>query len=99
MVRSLLEVAGRPSCGSPTLARGEPSDQTPAVVARVGPQRLAGGGGPVTLGSMRSFSCPVCGARTFFENSVCLACGTPIGFDRPTGAMFSLAPDGATGVL
>jgi hypothetical protein len=41
---------------------------------------------------MRSFSCPVCGAPTFFENSVCLACGTPIGFDRATGGMFSLTP-------
>ena len=46
---------------------------------------------------MRSFSCPVCGAPAFFENSVCLACGTPIGFDRPTGAMFSLAPDASAG--
>jgi len=31
---------------------------------------------------MRAFTCPTCSALVFFENSVCLACGTPIGFDR-----------------
>ena len=31
---------------------------------------------------MRAFTCPACSALVFFENSVCLTCGTPIGFDR-----------------
>ena len=31
---------------------------------------------------MRAFTCPACSAIVFFENSVCLTCGTPIGFDR-----------------
>jgi hypothetical protein len=48
---------------------------------------------------MRAFTCPVCDTPAFFENSVCLACRTPIGFDRVTRAMFSLAPDPETGRL
>jgi hypothetical protein len=44
---------------------------------------------------VRAFTCPVCGSPAFFENSVCLACGTPIGFDRVSGSMFSLTPDPA----
>jgi hypothetical protein len=42
---------------------------------------------------VRAFTCPVCGSPAFFENSVCLTCGTPIGFDRVAGAMFSLIAD------
>ncbi len=31
---------------------------------------------------MRSFMCPSCGALLFFENSLCLACGSAVGFER-----------------
>lgn len=31
---------------------------------------------------MKSFSCRVCGNRLFFENSVCVACETPLGYSR-----------------
>ena len=31
---------------------------------------------------MRSFACPVCGHLVFFENSVCLHCGTELGYCR-----------------
>ncbi len=31
---------------------------------------------------MRVFECSVCGAELYFENSVCLSCGSAVGYDR-----------------
>ena len=31
---------------------------------------------------MRAFTCPRCGQSLFFENSVCLRCGSAVGYDR-----------------
>jgi hypothetical protein len=36
---------------------------------------------------VRAFRCDVCGAEIFFENSVCVACGTAVGYSRELGAM------------
>ena len=38
--------------------------------------------------SVRSFSCATCGQLVFFENTVCLRCGSDLGFD-PGGASSS----------
>jgi hypothetical protein len=43
---------------------------------------------------VRSFSCAVCGRLLAFENSVCVSCGTPQGFDPRT---FALVPIPAVG--
>jgi hypothetical protein len=43
---------------------------------------------------MRAFTCPTCSAIAFFENSVCLTCGTPIGFDRDLRGFRALATVG-----
>ncbi|OAI58099.1 hypothetical protein AYO49_05790 [Verrucomicrobiaceae bacterium SCGC AG-212-N21] len=42
---------------------------------------------------MRSFTC-ACGQPVFFENTVCLACGAPTGFDPAARTMISLEPAG-----
>ncbi len=42
---------------------------------------------------MRAFRCPVCGAELFFENSVCLACGSAVGYDRGLRRMAGVTPD------
>ena len=42
---------------------------------------------------MRAFTCPSCGVLLFFENSMCLACGTEVGFDR-TARDFVTVPPG-----
>jgi hypothetical protein len=42
---------------------------------------------------MRAFSCPACSSLVFFENSVCLTCGTSIGFDRGSAAMLAVRLD------
>ena len=39
---------------------------------------------------MRSFTCPKCGGLLFFENSLCLQCGSDVGFER-SSAEFVLA--------
>jgi len=46
---------------------------------------------------MHTFSCDACGQLLFFENSVCLRCGRPLGFvtDRWTLSTFERQPDGA----
>ena len=45
---------------------------------------------------MRAFSCGVCGRLLVFENSVCVTCGTPQGFDVTTMRLVPLpAPGGA----
>ena len=39
---------------------------------------------------MRAFSCDVCGARLFFEKSVCITCGSAVGFCREDGRMVAV---------
>lgn len=43
---------------------------------------------------MRAFACRTCGNRLFFENSVCVACGSPLGYSRGEGAIVPVT-DGA----
>ena len=42
---------------------------------------------------MRDFACPNCGQRLAFENSVCLNCGSSIGFDLRQRDFVALGPD------
>jgi hypothetical protein len=42
---------------------------------------------------VRAFHCEVCGAELFFENSVCVACGTAIGYSREQGTMAAVSAD------
>ena len=46
---------------------------------------------------MRDFICPNCGQHLAFENSVCLSCGSPLGFSLDDMAMLVIAegPDAA----
>ncbi len=44
---------------------------------------------------MRDFSCPNCGQHLAFENSVCLSCGSAVGFSPDEMAFLVIAPDGA----
>ncbi len=48
---------------------------------------------------MRDFLCPNCGQHLTFENSVCLSCGSPVGFSLPGVAMLVIAsgPDSEHG--
>ncbi len=41
---------------------------------------------------MRAFTCPVCSARVFFENSRCLRCSTPLAFDWEARTVRALEP-------
>ncbi|HVW80739.1 MAG TPA: putative zinc-binding metallopeptidase [Mycobacteriales bacterium] len=41
---------------------------------------------------MRDFLCPRCGLRLAFENSQCLGCGSPLGFDLDSLALLVLEP-------
>ncbi|CAN5236647.1 putative zinc-binding metallopeptidase [soil metagenome] len=43
---------------------------------------------------MRAFSCQVCGAALFFENSLCVSCKTNLGYSR---AEFDIVPVDSTG--
>ena len=45
---------------------------------------------------MRDFLCPHCGQRLAFENSLCLNCGNPLGFDLDTREFTVVAADGVT---
>ena len=45
---------------------------------------------------MRDFACPHCGQRLAFENSLCLSCNNPIGFDLVEREFAILGPDGVT---
>lgn len=45
---------------------------------------------------MRDFACPHCGQRLAFENSVCLSCGSSIGFDLALRDFAVLGPDRET---
>ena len=42
---------------------------------------------------MRSFTCPHCSQLVFFENSVCLRCGTALGFDSDRREIVELGGD------
>jgi hypothetical protein len=44
---------------------------------------------------MRSFSCAVCGRLLVFENSICMNCGTAVGFDPGTGQLVPIPADGS----
>ena len=45
---------------------------------------------------MRDFACPNCGQQLAFENSVCLNCMSPIGFDLVEREFAALNPQGVT---
>jgi hypothetical protein len=42
---------------------------------------------------VRAFHCEVCAAELFFENSVCVACGTAVGYSRQQGSMVAVSFD------
>jgi len=42
---------------------------------------------------VRSFSCPKCGSLLFFENSLCLNCGSDVGFDRAAADFVLATPE------
>jgi hypothetical protein len=42
---------------------------------------------------VRAFHCEVCGAELFFENSVCVTCGTAIGYSREQGTMAAVSTE------
>lgn len=44
---------------------------------------------------MRSFSCRVCGNQLYFENTVCVVCGSTLGFSRRERDIVPLGEDGA----
>ncbi|MBO0880664.1 MAG: putative zinc-binding metallopeptidase [Mycobacterium sp.] len=44
---------------------------------------------------MRDFVCPKCGQRLTFENSVCLSCGSALGFSLDDMALLVIAESGA----
>ncbi|BCI81789.1 hypothetical protein MTY66_34140 [Mycolicibacterium sp. TY66] len=46
---------------------------------------------------MRDFNCPNCGQRLAFENSVCLGCGSALGFSLDDMALLVIAPPDGTG--
>lgn len=43
---------------------------------------------------MKAFSCRTCGARLYFENSLCVSCGTPLGFARAEQALVPVDTEG-----
>jgi hypothetical protein len=44
---------------------------------------------------VRDFACPTCGQRLAFENSLCLNCGSALGFSPEDNALLVIAPEGA----
>jgi hypothetical protein len=42
---------------------------------------------------VRVFKCEVCGAELFFENSVCVTCGSAVGYSREDGSMVAVNDD------
>jgi hypothetical protein len=42
---------------------------------------------------VRAFHCEVCGAELFFENSVCVTCGSAVGYSRAQGTMAAVSAD------
>jgi hypothetical protein len=43
---------------------------------------------------MRDFTCPTCGQRLAFENSLCLSCGSSLGFSLDDMALLVITSDG-----
>jgi hypothetical protein len=43
---------------------------------------------------MRDFICPKCGQDLTFENSLCLSCGSAVGFSVDDMALLVIAPEG-----
>lgn len=43
---------------------------------------------------MRSFACRVCGSQLFFENTVCVSCGTALGYSRAEHAIVPVDAEG-----
>lgn len=52
-------------------------------------------------GTMKTFTCAKCSNLVHFENVLCLACQSPLGFDPETMALVTLAPasDGGSGLV
>lgn len=46
---------------------------------------------------MRDFNCPNCGQRLAFENSLCLGCGSALGFSPEDMALLVIAPPDSNG--
>ena len=46
---------------------------------------------------MRDFNCPNCGQRLAFENSLCLGCGSALGFSLDDMALLVIAPPDSNG--
>ena len=51
---------------------------------------------PLEPSVRRRFNCR-CGKPVFFRNSLCIACGTALGFDPVRGDILSLAPGAEEG--
>src|SRR5690348_543770 len=47
--------------------------------------------------SVRDFTCPTCGQRLAFENSLCLACGSPLGFSFDDMALLVITDSDQSG--
>lgn len=50
-------------------------------------------------GVVRAFSCDVCAAQLYFENSVCLTCGSPVAYSRTARRLVVLGPGGGPGCV
>lgn len=44
---------------------------------------------------MKAYSCRACGNALYFENSVCVSCGTPLGYSRAERAIVPVEADGS----
>ncbi len=42
---------------------------------------------------MRVFTCETCGSELFFENSVCVSCGSAVGYSRPNRQMVTVSAE------
>jgi hypothetical protein len=42
---------------------------------------------------VRAFQCEVCGSELFFENSVCVTCGSAVGYSREHGTMVTVSAE------
>jgi hypothetical protein len=43
---------------------------------------------------LRAFACGTCRSLVFFENSICITCGSPLGFHRPSAQLVVLSQSG-----
>jgi uncharacterized OB-fold protein len=41
--------------------------------------------------TLSAFRCDVCGAELFFENSVCVTCGSAVGYSREHGTVIAVS--------